>query len=287
MKPIDLSKFRKSVTKSLDNISFGFNDPTTFVSTGNYTLNYLISGDFKKGIPMGKVSMLAVESGCLPAYARITVRFNNTVSEISVGELYALWTNNSINVIRTLDNGSMEIQKNCEYDIEIDTPDGWQLITSWYNKGQKEMVTIETKNNSISSSVDHLFEIRRFSEIEWVFAGNIKVGDYILTRDGFEEIERIRYIEDKEECYDFTVDHPNHRYWSNNFSSHNSGKSFFCSGNIARNAQEQGIFVVLIDTENALDQKWWENLGVDTSEDKLLRISMAMIDDVAKIISEF
>jgi RecA/RadA recombinase len=66
-----------------------------------------------------------------------------------------------------------------------------------------------------------------------------------------------------------------------------AGKSYICSGNIVKHAQEQGIFVVLIDTENALDEKWLKPLGVDTSDDKLLKVNMAMIDDVARLISDF
>ncbi len=128
-KPFDVSKFRKSITKSIDGISVGFNDPTDWISTNNYALNYLISGDFNRGIPMGKVTVFAGESG--------------------------------------------------------------------------------------------------------------------------------------------------------------AGKSFICSGNLVKNAQEQGIYVILIDTENALDEAWLHALGVDTSEDKLLKLNMAMIDDVAKMISEF
>lgn len=128
-KPFDLSKFRKSITKSIEGISVGFNDPTDWVSTGNYALNYLISGDFNKGIPLGKVTVVAGESG--------------------------------------------------------------------------------------------------------------------------------------------------------------SGKSYLCSGNLVKNAQQQGIFVVLIDSENALDESWLHALGVDTSDSKLLKLNMAMIDDVAKMISEF
>ena len=128
-KPFDVSKFRKTITKSIDGLSIGFNDPTDWISTGNYALNYLVSGDFTRGIPMGKVTVFAGESG--------------------------------------------------------------------------------------------------------------------------------------------------------------AGKSFICSGNLVRHAQEQGIFVVLIDSENALDEKWLHALGVDTSESKLLKLNMAMIDDVAKMISEF
>jgi RecA/RadA recombinase len=128
-KAFDVSKFRKTLTKSIDGLGVGFNDPTDWISTGNYALNYLISGDFNKGIPLGKVTVFAGESG--------------------------------------------------------------------------------------------------------------------------------------------------------------AGKSYICSGNIVRHAQEQGIYVVLIDSENALDEAWLHALGVDTSEDKLLKLNMAMIDDVAKTIHEF
>ena len=62
-KPFDVSKFRKSITKSVPGLSIGFNDPDTWISTGNYTLNKLISDDFHKGVPLGKVTVLAGESG--------------------------------------------------------------------------------------------------------------------------------------------------------------------------------------------------------------------------------
>ena len=62
-KPFDVSKFRKTITKSIDGISIGFRDPDTWVSTGNYALNYLISGQFDRGVPIGKVTVFAGESG--------------------------------------------------------------------------------------------------------------------------------------------------------------------------------------------------------------------------------
>ena len=128
-RPFDIAKFRKSITKSVPGLSVGFRDPDTWISTGNYTLNKLVSGDFHKGIPLGKVSVFAGESG--------------------------------------------------------------------------------------------------------------------------------------------------------------AGKSFICSGNLVREAQKQGIFVVLVDTENALDEAWLKALDVDTSEEKLLKLNLAMIDDVAKVINDF
>ena len=67
-KPFDVSKFRKDITKSIDGLSIGFNDPTDWISTGNYALNYLISGDFHKGVPLGKVTVFAGESGAGKSY---------------------------------------------------------------------------------------------------------------------------------------------------------------------------------------------------------------------------
>ena len=115
------SMIKKSTSsiKKMTGVSVGFHDPDTWISTGNYALNYLISGDFNRGIPLGKVSVFAGESG--------------------------------------------------------------------------------------------------------------------------------------------------------------AGKSYIVSGNIIREAQKQGIYPYVIDTENALDNQWLINLGVDTSEDKMTKVNAAMI----------
>lgn len=66
-----------------------------------------------------------------------------------------------------------------------------------------------------------------------------------------------------------------------------SGKSFIASGNIVREAQKQGIFVVIIDSENALDEDWLHALGVDTSPEKLLKMNIGLLNDCAKFTYEF
>ena len=129
IKPIDLTKFKKGVTKNITGLSDGFRDPQDWISTGSHALNYLISGDFNKGIPLGKVTVFAGESG--------------------------------------------------------------------------------------------------------------------------------------------------------------AGKSYIAAGNIIRNAQEQGIYVLLIDSENALDKQWMEALNVDTSEEKILRLGMSDINAVGETLNMF
>ena len=64
MKPFDLSKFKKETTKSLKTVGTGFRDPSFWIDTGNYVLNYVTSGDFEKGLPLdGKFNLLVGPSG--------------------------------------------------------------------------------------------------------------------------------------------------------------------------------------------------------------------------------
>ena len=67
--PIDLTKYRKQLAKSNRAISEGFHDPKTWLNTGCYALNYLVSDDFFKGIPLeGKFTMFAGDSGSGKSY---------------------------------------------------------------------------------------------------------------------------------------------------------------------------------------------------------------------------
>lgn len=187
------------------------------------------------------------------------------VKQVTVGELRDLYKSNL-------------------YNIEIETPDGYAEITNWFDKGFLPMIKLTADSGHITEcAVNHLVQD---TDNNWIPAGAVSIGTELLTVNGPAKVTMIEDLPDSE-CYDFTVNHPNHRYWGDGFSSHNSGKSFLCSGNIVKNAQEQGIYVILIDTENALDEAWLHALGVDTSEEKLLKLNVAMIDDVAKLINDF
>lgn len=130
VKPIDLTKFKKQLTKNIPGISNGFHDPVTWIDTGSYLMNYFVSGDFFKGFPLeGKVSMLAGESG--------------------------------------------------------------------------------------------------------------------------------------------------------------SGKSYVAAGRAIKDAQNQGIYVILIDTENALDEPWLRKFDIDTSEEKMTKFNGSIVDEVGKLIEDF
>jgi len=57
-----LDKFKKEVAK-LDSVGVGIKTTETWLSTGNYALNRALSGDFKKGIPLSKLTLFAGPSG--------------------------------------------------------------------------------------------------------------------------------------------------------------------------------------------------------------------------------
>lgn len=64
-----------------------------------------------------------------------------------------------------------------------------------------------------------------------------------------------------------------------------SGKSFIC-GNLAREAQKDGAFVLVIDSENALDDDYMNKIGVTTDNNYLYK-SVTTIHQVSQIVSSF
>lgn len=67
VEPFDFSKIRKQRNKRLG-LRAGFDDPITWIDTGNYALNKMISGQFDRGIPLGAVTVFAGESSSGKSY---------------------------------------------------------------------------------------------------------------------------------------------------------------------------------------------------------------------------
>lgn len=104
---------------------------------------------------------------------------------------------------------------------KIDTPDGVQNIRTIVKKQNKECLSLLFSNGDIiECSIDHLIE----TENGWVKSIDLKYGDKIISLD-----DNVIFL-DKinigiKDTYDLEIDHNNHRYWSENISSHNTGKS--------------------------------------------------------------
>lgn len=169
----------------------------------------------------------------------------------------------------------------------VNTPDGWLPIFEFFEKKERNCLSIMTTNNSILCSTDHLLKKDVDENTgEWRYAREVVVGDYISTQDGYEQVIKIDDFGTLP-VYDFQVAHPEQRYWAGTgVESHNSGKSFLL-GNILREAQKEGAFIVVLDSENALDKVFLENIGVDTSPEKLFYAGVVTIGDTVSVVSEF
>lgn len=65
-----------------------------------------------------------------------------------------------------------------------------------------------------------------------------------------------------------------------------SGKSFLL-GNILKSAQDFGAFLIILDSENALDEIYLSRIGLDLSPEKLLYVKVVTVDDLTMLLSEF
>ena len=161
----------------------------------------------------------------------------------------------------------------------VDTPDGFQFASRFIKKSKRACYDLRAVNFHIECSGDHLIE----TENGWIPTEDIKIGDKILTRVGFEEVTYNERIEDRE-VYDMTIEHENHRYWGGaGISSHNSGKSFLVSKSIVE-AQKNGYMVVVLDSEQAMSQDYLEKIGVDTSPDKLMTVQVTTVEQTQNIV---
>lgn len=65
-----------------------------------------------------------------------------------------------------------------------------------------------------------------------------------------------------------------------------SGKSFI-AGNLIKNAQKEGAFCVVLDSENAMDDVFLKNIGASTEPEDLLYAQVVTVHDVTAVTSEF
>lgn len=164
----------------------------------------------------------------------------------------------------------------------ISTPDGFQAVTSTFIKSPRPIYRVATSDYAVRCSADHLFETKD----GWVPANQLNLLDRVLTARGFQPVTECQWSPGHEVVYDFTVAHPNQRYWAGGgFSAHNTGKSFI-AGNVIREAQQAGAFNLILDSENALDSDYLTKIGVKY-DSSILRKRVVKITDSWSLLRAF
>jgi len=118
-----------------------------------------------------------------------------------------------------IDITELQFYKDNFESLEINTPDGFQEVGDLYFKPNKKCYRVLFNNGDIvECSEDHLFQS---VDESWVKTKDIE--------ENFNMFNNIKVLEKEyigiRNTYDLEVLHDNHRYYSNDISSHNSGKT--------------------------------------------------------------
>lgn len=123
----------------------------------------------------------------------------------------------------------IETLLNQEYEIEIDSPDGWVGVNYFITKGLWEEYILELEDGRIiKCNQDHLFE----TDMGWISAHQLhksELNAHVHDKSG----KYVKGVVSKTgniiPIVDINVNHDNHRYYTNGVSSHNTGvgKSLF------------------------------------------------------------
>lgn len=118
---------------------------------------------------------------------------------------------------------------------EIETPNGWNRVKNVCDKGERMSYHISTENGNIDCSFDHFLFTK---EGEWKQAKDLKENDFLRRKDSIEKINEIKII-GKKHVYDIEIDSVEHSYFSNDYISHNCGKTAVVEGLALKIANNQ------------------------------------------------
>ena len=104
--------------------------------------------------------------------------------------------------------------------FEIETDSGWQPITSIMKTVPYAGFEVFTSNGlRLKCADDHILFRDDFSQ---VFAKDLKPGDLIMTKGGAAPVRTVTDLQEEVEMFDIAVASSDHRYYTNDFLSHNT-----------------------------------------------------------------
>lgn len=165
------------------------------------------------------------------------------------------------------------------YEVEVDSPDGFVPVSAFVDKGMWDAYQLTSQTGlQVKCNGPHLFE----TPDGWQSAEQLSrvPSCEIYTKNGT-EVCIVRSMCEQIPIVDIQVDHPNHRYYTNGVSSHNTnvGKSLFLC-HVAASTIAQGKHVLYLTMEMAeerIAQRIDANL-LDVTMDTLEQMPKAMYE---------
>ena len=164
------------------------------------------------------------------------------------------------------------------YEVEVDSADGYVPVNYFIDKGMYDEYVLKVDGcDTIRCNGDHLFQ----TSLGWMSASylyekfNVM---HFLTKSGC-KLGKIFFTGKKIPIVDININHPNHRYYTNGVSSHNTGvgKSLFMC-HVAASVLLQGKNVLYITLEMA-EEKIAERIDAN-----LLNVNIKDIEKLPKMM---
>jgi hypothetical protein len=203
--------------------------------------------------------------------------------EIEIGELF--------NLLSITEEGSYTAPES----LEVETPFGYKKVNALIKTQENPEWEIETEEGSKGAFADfHRIEtldgeLDTSNMCFWKFVKDLKVGEIVKTKNGWETILRVEFNGNYSQMYDLSVDEV-HSFWTNAFHSHNT----FFLGNLAINMFLQGKNVLVYTFETSAERllmRYYSNIAEMSKKEIVLdeegmkeKVSQATNDNEGDLI---
>jgi len=135
-------------------------------------------------------------------------------------------------------------------DIRVKTDTGYEKLTDLYLTQPYRNYVLTTDRYELRCADNHIVFDKNYNE---VFVKDLKIDDLIWTESGLEKVKSLSLDSFKSSMFDVTVDHPNHRLYTNGILSHNTiSSSIFMLHTILFN-NDKNIMIVANKGDTAVE----------------------------------
>ena len=168
-------------------------------------------------------SLTLLEKLKIKLYDWLYVLQKNTLIKIIENSIEAIESYEHRNLSLDEDDISKKIINSISLiGIKVKTDTGYEVATDIHMTQPYREYALSTKDFSLSCADNHILFDEKFNQI---FVKDLKISDYIQTENGLQKVESISHKDFRPSMFDMTVDHLNHRFYTNGILSHNTVSS--------------------------------------------------------------
>lgn len=107
-------------------------------------------------------------------------------------------------------------------DIKVKTDTGYEKVTDLHLTQPYKHYRLNTSDYELLCADNHIVFDKDYNQI---FVKDLRIGDLIQTERGLQNVKSVKLDNLKSSMFDMTVNHPNHRFYTNGILSHNTVSS--------------------------------------------------------------